>query len=149
YAHLVHALPPDRVVVTCHDLDAFRCIFEPDKESRSRLFRGMVKRILGGLRKATRVACDSQVIRTALIGYGVLPPDRIDVVPLPIHPVYSAEPNPIADRGAVRLLGPRDPGRPEILHVGSVVARKRIDLLLNIFAELRGPFPRARLVRAG
>src|SRR5580704_6593192 len=25
YANLVHALPPERVVVTCHDVDAFEC----------------------------------------------------------------------------------------------------------------------------
>src|SRR5213079_1224597 len=34
YAHLVHALPADRTLVTCHDLDAFRSILEPSEERR-------------------------------------------------------------------------------------------------------------------
>ncbi len=29
YAQLVHELPPGRAVVTCHDLDSFRCLLEP------------------------------------------------------------------------------------------------------------------------
>src|SRR5262245_26897924 len=31
YAQLVHALPPGRAGVFCHDLDAFRCLIEPDR----------------------------------------------------------------------------------------------------------------------
>src|SRR5262245_56722410 len=34
YAHLVHALPPGRAGVFCHDLDAFRCVLEPRSEPR-------------------------------------------------------------------------------------------------------------------
>ena len=37
YAQLVHVLPADRTVVTCHDLDAFRCLLRPELEPRPRL----------------------------------------------------------------------------------------------------------------
>src|SRR5947209_1305661 len=37
YAHLVHALPAERTVVTCHDVDTFRCLFAPELEPRSYL----------------------------------------------------------------------------------------------------------------
>ena len=37
----------------------------------------------------------------------------------------------------------------DILHVGSTIPRKRIDLLLRIFAGIRREFPRARLIRVG
>src|SRR5262249_38425605 len=30
YAQLVHAIPAERAVVTCHDLDTFRCLLEPE-----------------------------------------------------------------------------------------------------------------------
>jgi glycosyltransferase involved in cell wall biosynthesis len=37
----------------------------------------------------------------------------------------------------------------EILHVGSTIPRKRIDVLLRIFAEVRKQFPATRLLRVG
>src|SRR5579872_5099687 len=39
YSHLVHELPPGRTVVTCHDLDTFRCLLAPAREPRPRWFR--------------------------------------------------------------------------------------------------------------
>jgi len=45
YSQLVHELPAHRTVVTCHDLDTFRSVFEPDKEPRSMVFRAMSRRI--------------------------------------------------------------------------------------------------------
>src|SRR5207253_1261296 len=56
YAHLVHALPAQRTVVTCHDLDAFRPLFESGAERRSVLYRVMARRVLTGLQKAAFVA---------------------------------------------------------------------------------------------
>jgi glycosyltransferase involved in cell wall biosynthesis len=47
----------------------------------------------------------------------------------------------------VRLLGPS--GGLEILHVGSTIQRKRIDLLLRVFAAIRRERPAARLIRVG
>src|SRR5579863_8016755 len=32
YSQLVHRLPPQRTIVTCHDLDTFRCLLEPAQE---------------------------------------------------------------------------------------------------------------------
>ena len=31
YAQLVHELPAARTVVTCHDLDTFRCLLDPER----------------------------------------------------------------------------------------------------------------------
>ena len=38
YSQLVHRLPADRTIVSCHDLDTFRCILEPPTEQRSAAF---------------------------------------------------------------------------------------------------------------
>ena len=38
---------------------------------------------------------------------------------------------------------------PDLLHVGSTIPRKRIDLLLEIFAAMRRAYPGARLIKAG
>ena len=48
YGQLVHVLPPGRAVVTCHDLDTFRCLLDPAAEPRPRWFRAMARRILDG-----------------------------------------------------------------------------------------------------
>jgi glycosyltransferase involved in cell wall biosynthesis len=46
------------------------------------------------------------------------------------------------------MLGPK--GRfTELLHVGSTIDRKRIDVLLEVFARIRRSIPGARLVRVG
>src|SRR2546423_753686 len=149
YAQLVHCLPPERTVVTCHDLDTFRCVLEPEAEPRSPLFKAMTRRVLEGFRRAARVACDSRATRDALVAHKLVPPERLAVIPNGVHPAFSRRADAGADREAERLLGPRDACAVELLHVGSTIARKRVDVLLKVFAEVRREFPRARLIRAG
>ena len=149
YAQLVHQLPPERTIVTCHDIDTFRCVLEPENDRRSVAFVAMARRILDGLRKAARVTCDSVATRYELLAHDVLPPDRMVVIPNGVHPTSSPEPERNADQEALRLLGRDSDGVINLLHVGSTVPRKRIDVLLRVFAEVRKEFPNARLVRIG
>jgi glycosyltransferase involved in cell wall biosynthesis len=147
YAHLVHALPAERTVVTCHDLDAFRCLLQPEREPRPRWFRWMTSRVLAGLGRAAAVVTDSDAVRGELLAHGLLPPSRVSTVPLPAHPDFGAAADAAADAEAARLLGPG--GTLDVLHVGSTVERKRIPLLLDAFARLAAERPEARLLRAG
>ena len=66
----------------------------------------MTNRVLGGLRRAAFVVCDSDAVHAELLSYGVLPPDRVSTVPLPAHPDFSPHADPAADAEAARLLGP-------------------------------------------
>lgn len=148
YAHLVHRLPTERTLVTCHDVDAFRSIFEPDAERRSPLFRAMTRRILKGLRKAGHVTCDTAATRDAIVSKGAVDPARTSVVHNGPHQSCTPEPEPAADVEASRMLGAR--GRYiDLLHVGSTIDRKRIDVLLEVFARIRRATPGVRLVRVG
>jgi glycosyltransferase involved in cell wall biosynthesis len=150
YAQLVHDLPPGRAVVSCHDLDTFRCLLEPAAEPRSGPFRAMTRRILDGLGRAAAVACASLATRSAILEHGLVPPDRLRVVYLAVHPECSPEPDPEADEAASRLLGPAPAdGPPTLLHVGSNIPRKRIDVLLKTFAGVRAARPDARLIKVG
>ncbi len=148
YAHLVHRLPARRTIVTCHDLDTFRSVLDPEVERRSPLFRAMTRHILDGLRKAGHIACDSHATRDALVAKAGIAQERTTVVPNGPHPSCTPLAEPSADLDAARLLGPRA-GMTDILHVGSTIPRKRIDVLLNVFAALRRTHPRTRLVRVG
>jgi glycosyltransferase involved in cell wall biosynthesis len=150
YSQLVHALPPGRVVVTCHDVDTFRCLLEPDREPRPAWFRAMARRILDGLRRASAVACDSEATRDALLAHAIHPADRLHVVHLGLSPEFSPGPDPAADSEAARLLGPNGPASPpELLHVGSNIPRKRIDVLLSVFAGVVRARPGVRLIKVG
>jgi glycosyltransferase involved in cell wall biosynthesis len=149
YAQLIHQLPAERTVVTCHDLDTFRCLLEPESEPRSLAFKAMTRRVLEGLRKAARVACASAHTRDELVAHGILPPERVEVVYNGVARAFAPTPDAEADAEADRLLGPRRADSVDLLHVGSTIGRKRIDVLLRVFARVRSEFPRARVVRVG
>ncbi|HKO35681.1 MAG TPA: glycosyltransferase family 1 protein [Pyrinomonadaceae bacterium] len=148
YSQLVHGLPPARSIVSCHDLDAFRCLIEPAVEPRPLLFRKMMERVLSGLQKAERVTCDSAAIRDELLAHKLVEPDRIRVIPLGVHPTCSPEADAIADAEAAELVRANS-NAIDLLHVGSTIRRKRIDVLLKVFANVRREIPTARLLRVG
>jgi glycosyltransferase involved in cell wall biosynthesis len=101
------------------------------------------------MREAARVCCDSAATRDALVANTLVSPGRLVVISNGVHPACSPRPNEAADAAAAHLLGPADPGAAELLHVGSTIARKRIDVLLRIVAVARAQFPGLRLVKAG
>ncbi len=149
YAQLLHELPADRAIVTCHDLDTFQCLLNPTQDPRSFQFRKMMARTLTGFVKAARVTCDTNATRDELLAHKLVDPARAVVVYNGVHPSCSPAADPIADAEVNRLLGPRSAESIELLHVGSTIPRKRIDLLLRIFAAVRREHPEARLIRAG
>lgn len=149
YAQLVHELPPERTVVTCHDLDTFRCLLNGEAERRSLLFRRMTKRIMSGLQRAARLTCDSVATRDELIFHQLVEPERAVVVPNGVHPSCSPHADAEADEKARRLMGNSREDAINLLHVGSTIQRKRLDVLLKVFSVVRQEFPGARLIRVG
>ena len=148
YAQLVHRVPAERTVVTCHDLDAFRAVLAPGDERRSWPFRVVTRHVLDGLRRAARVTCDTCVVRDELVGRLGLRPDKVAVVPVGVSDVFLVAPDDEADRTATRLLGsPSD--RIELLHVGGVGPRKRLDVLLACVARVGAHVPNLHLVHVG
>jgi glycosyltransferase involved in cell wall biosynthesis len=147
YAHLLHSLPAGRTLVTCHDLDAFRSVLQPEEERRSWPYRWMARRILSGLRLASHVACDSEATRAALVAVAGFPEDRLSVISNGTDTGGEPDADAAADVEAARMLGPRH--FVELLHVGSTIPRKRIDVLLDVFAGVRRARPEVRLTRVG
>ncbi len=144
YSQLVHELPPGRVGVLCHDLDTFRCLLAPRLEPRPRWFRRMVRRILDGFRKAALVFHVSRATGRQLEQLGLIDPSRLVHAPNGVAPEFTAEP----PEGGEPLL-PGLEGQPFLLHVGSCLARKRIDVLLEVFARVRARLPGLMLVQVG
>lgn len=146
YAQLVHALPAARTGVFCHDLDAFRSVLEPQREPRPAWFRLMARAQLSGLERAAVVFHSTQAVRAELLAHSVVDPSRLVWAPYGVAAEYGPEPVP-GDRSA-ELLAPLG-GRPYLLHVGSAIPRKRLDVLFAIFAALRARHPELRLVQQG
>jgi glycosyltransferase involved in cell wall biosynthesis len=148
YSQLIRVLPRGRAIVTCHDLDTFRCLLEPQMEKRPRWFCAMVRRILDGFLQAAHVIAVSGATREELIRRSLFPPERITVVQNGVHPSCSSLPDPAADAAAAQLLPP-DGGALWLLSVGSTLPRKRLDVLLRVFAAVQRKVPAARLARVG
>jgi len=149
YGQLVHELPSERTIITCHDLDTFQCLLDPVREPRSVFFRKMMNRSLSGFRRAARVTCDSVATRAELLAHDLVPAERAVVVPNGVHPSCSPDPNPAADAQAAKMLGAGGNGQIALLHIGSAIPRKRIDVLLKVFSGVREVFPSARLLHVG
>jgi glycosyltransferase involved in cell wall biosynthesis len=145
YAHLVQVLPAERTIVTCNDTDAIQAAL-PGRRNRFAPASMLASRILEGLGCAGHVACISEATQAELLATGAVRPERVSVVSLGVHPTCSVGPAPKWDEEIDRRLGPRG---VEILHVGSSIPRKRIDVLLNIVAGVRKTMKGVRLVHVG
>jgi glycosyltransferase involved in cell wall biosynthesis len=147
YSQLIRELPRGRAVVTCHDLDTFRCLLEPDAEKRPGWFRAMAKRILDGFQQAAHVIAVSAATRDELLRYRLAPPERITVIPNGVHPSCSTFPDEESDKQARELMNAGD--APVLLNVGSTMARKRLDVFFGVCAAVRQEIPSVRIVRVG
>jgi glycosyltransferase involved in cell wall biosynthesis len=143
YAQLVHALPPGRAGVFCHDLDAFRSLLEPVREPRPAWFRALARHILAGLQKAAVVFYATRAVRRGIEEHGLVDPARLVEAP------YGVSPEFVADGPPAAAVAAATGGRPFVLHVGSCIPRKRVDVLLNVFAAVRRQHAGLLLVQVG
>jgi glycosyltransferase involved in cell wall biosynthesis len=145
YAQLVHVLPPERTGVFCHDIDAFRSLIEPTIEPRPAWYRAMSKRILTGLQKAAVVFYTTTEVKNQIEHYNLLNSSRLIQAPLGISSEFSLinQANQATDQDILKQVSET----PFLLHVGSCIPRKRIDILLEFFAEVRKSHPELRLVK--
>jgi glycosyltransferase involved in cell wall biosynthesis len=147
YAQLVHKLPAARTGVFCHDIDAFRCLVEPKQEPRPQWFQAMSTRILQGLQKAAVVFYSTTAVRQQIEQYDLVNPARLIHAPYGIGAEFSIG-TELSD-AQVRQVLAQVGENPFILHVGSCIPRKRIDVLLDVFAALKTNDPNLRLVKVG
>jgi glycosyltransferase involved in cell wall biosynthesis len=146
YSQLALQLPPSRTVISCHDLDAFRCLLEPASNPRPWWFRAFTRRILDGFRRVAAVICGTHAVRDELLAYRLIEPARVTVIPIGVDPACTAFSDLSSDAEAAALL---PAGPAYLLHVGSTVSRKRIDILLRVLESVRPLYPGLRLVRVG
>lgn len=148
YSHLVHVLPPRRTVVTCHDADAFMPLVSRGVVP-TKLPAIVTRAVLWGLRRAAYVACISKATADEMRRFDFVAAERVGVVPIGVDPRLSPAPVAAADAAIEQMLGPRDHRAVELLHVGSCIPRKRIDVLLRVLKLVSEKIPGVRLLKAG
>lgn len=147
YAQLVHVLPPERTGVLCHDTLTFRPLLEPDRYAGSIWYKSLQRIVLKGLQKAAVVFYTTDEVRRQIERFELVDPARLVQAPLGIAPEFSAVATPI-DAADQQVLG-QIKNHPFLLMVGSSTQRKRLDVLLDVFAAVRSQHPDLKLVRVG
>ena len=150
YGHLVNiikdAFPKIPVVIMCHDLDAVAVLDGPCHGTRmkKRLLRWFSRPILDGLLNANQIITGSDTVRDSiLMKYNSrIQPLQLMTNPYGIATEFHAKCEDLQGKMAIN-------SGPVILHVGSVIPRKRIDVLLNAVAIIAEQFENLTLIRIG
>ena len=142
YAQLANVLPPTRTGIYCHDLDAFEALLDP-KGSSSTWRRAMARTQLRGLQRVALVFYSTEQIQKQIVEAGILDPSRL------VHAPYGVAAEFFSDDGIEELAPGLPPSRPFLMHVGSSMSRKRLDVLFRVFAEVRKRLPGLVLLQQG
>ncbi|MEJ2207814.1 MAG: glycosyltransferase family 4 protein [Anaerolineae bacterium] len=146
HVHFFHALPLDyawlswmrtrghRLVITAHDVTPF------DAGSRS---IALVRRIY---RLANHIIVHTESSRAELLGSGVVPPERISVIP---HGHYLPYVDNLPSRQEARRHLDLPDDAPTILFFGQIKEVKGLEILLQALPILARDHPAVRLVVAG
>ena len=114
YANLVRALPADRTIVTCHDLDAFQGAL-PGSRGGTFVSRALAHRLIEGLQAAARIVCVSQAGRDELVSHDIvrrIPRDRHSERRAPDVHAQTGSSRRSRGRGAARRGKSRVGGAP-------------------------------------
>lgn len=144
YGHLAEDLPQDRTGIYCHDVDAFRGALDPATPMSSWM-RRLAQRLVCGLQRVAVVFVNTRATRQELLDHRLVPPERIVLAPLGVAADYSPQPGE-TDPAAIP---PALQGHPFLFHLGSCIPRKRIDVLLEVFARVSATSPDLRLLQVG
>ena len=146
YGHLAALLPPERTVVTCHDL---MLLVGEDWLSAVRGRRTTVMRFRWStsfLRKVARVVCVSAATQTDLINLCGVPEERTTVIANGIDPQFQ----PLAPSRSRQLKEELVARQAHaVLHVSSGVSYKNVPATLAVTAALRAEGCDVALVRVG
>ncbi|OGU00494.1 MAG: hypothetical protein A2085_05280 [Gemmatimonadetes bacterium GWC2_71_10] len=151
YAHCLAAFPGVPSVVTVHDLHPVH-LLQLGGSLRALPRNTMLRRTLRWLPRADRLVAVSRFVADEVVRLIGLPEERIAVAPNGVDDAFFGAPHPavVTERRQGWLSASGVSGRARVLlHVGSCVARKRIDLAIATLAELRRQGMEAVFVQIG
>ncbi|MDX1933054.1 MAG: glycosyltransferase family 1 protein [Capsulimonadales bacterium] len=139
HANLIQALPPDRAVLTCHDIIPYLAArgLVPIPVSR---VTGITFPLLRfrPMHRCRFIICDSEATRQDLIRYANLPPERLVTVHIGINSVFHAvsEEETAQIRATIRTRHHLPPDAPVILQVSTANRYKNTPALLRALKRL-------------
>jgi glycosyltransferase involved in cell wall biosynthesis len=143
YAFLARGLPAGRIGVFCHDLDIFKPLLAPGHPGWARL---LARYALGGMERASIVFYSTEAVRAEIERHALIPNERLVHAPYGVESVFAVDaPAPSPEPA----YWPRLMANRFLLHVGSCIPRKRVDVLLDVFAAVRAQNPGLLLVQVG
>jgi len=145
YANLALMTPSERTGIYCHDLDAFQCLTQSEVERRPWWFRKMSRRVLSGLQTASIIFYSTKAVHADMLRFQLFDPARLIHAPYGVDEAFSIVPPDAKTPDELKCLS----DGPWLLHVGATIPRKRIDILLQVFAAARERFPSLRLCKLG
>jgi glycosyltransferase involved in cell wall biosynthesis len=98
------------------------------------------------VQKAAVIFYSTAEMRRRLQESSLVDTDRLVYAPYGVSPEFTPDPDELDSRVESNVGGN---GTPFLLHVGSCIPRKRIDVLLDIFGEVHARFPELALVQVG
>jgi glycosyltransferase involved in cell wall biosynthesis len=149
YAMLLRALPASRTGIYCHDIDAFRPAMPSEADTDSDPWnwkRVLARALLNSIQSAAVVFYSTRAVGQVLESSGIVPRAKLVQAPYGVAPEFTALADP--RDGADDVLGCLGQ-RPFVLHVGTEIQRKRLDVLFQVFARLLADRPELRLVQQG
>lgn len=147
YAHVVSLLKRlgYPTVVMCHDTDAICAILPENRAKFGIMHRWFARAIFNGLNKADVITTGTNFVKTQLVEEYQLSDDKIHVVENGIAAEFQTRKD-INDK----IIQQKTRGQwPVLVHVGSVIPRKRIDLLIEIVYLLKKTYPDIICLRIG
>jgi glycosyltransferase involved in cell wall biosynthesis len=138
YAHLALFLPGRKTGVFCHDIDAFRPLYD---RSAERWRRALAATLLAGLKRANVVFHSNPIVRGEILEYGLVPEERLVHAPYGVASEFRPEPGP--EDAAARARP------PYLLHVGSLIPRKNPEFLVRVFGALARARPELEFLQVG
>jgi glycosyltransferase involved in cell wall biosynthesis len=136
YGSLLTALPPQRTVVTCHDLIPLEIPDVHPTLYSQMTGRRWYKKSITAMTRAVRIIAISEHTEKDLVKHTGYDPDHITVIPHGIDYRFR----PVADKAWLEQAR-QSLGLPAnckfILHVGSCAAYKNIPILLKVFEQVR------------
>jgi glycosyltransferase involved in cell wall biosynthesis len=107
----------------------------------------MARQILKGLQKADIVFHTTATVRAQIVRHGLLDERRLVQAPYGISSDFT--PEPLEDEPVRLVLPPSFAQAPFLLHVGSCIPRKRVDVALRVFESVRARHAGLRFVQVG
>lgn len=152
YAHCLAAFPAVLSVATVHDLYPLHVMRRAAGAGlRGAVRNRLLKRTIHWLQRADRLVAVTRFVAEEAARLLEIDAARISVAPNGVDEAFFVPPHDsvIADRRQGWLAGRRGNGTRVLLHVGSCVERKRIELAFDTVAELRREGIETVLVQIG